>query len=81
MQDNGNIIHFGSIYGKLSPDLRIYDGTIIYTLSAYSITKGVIHSFTKYWACEAAYYNIRVNAICPPDGLLNNHSTRFKPST
>ncbi len=73
----GSIINYGSIYGSISPDFRIYKETEMKSSPSYSIIKGGIHAYTKYLACYAAPYNIRVNAICP-GGILDKHSTKFK---
>lgn len=73
----GSIINLGSIYGDLSPDFRIYKKTEIASPPAYPLIKGGIHTFTKYLACYAAPFNIRVNAVCP-GGVLNGHSPRFQ---
>jgi len=73
----GVIINFGSIYGNLSPDFRIYKNTEILKSPAYSLIEGGIHSFTRYLACYAAPFNIRVNAVCP-GGVLDKHSKRFQ---
>ena len=73
----GSIINYGSIYGNLSPDFRIYQGTEIQSSPSYPMIKGGIHAYTKYLACYAAPYNIRVNAICP-GGVLDNHTEKFQ---
>lgn len=74
---SGVIINFGSVYGSLSPDFRIYENTEISKSAAYPLIKGGIHAFTKYLACYLAPYNIRVNAVCP-GGVLDKHSKRFQ---
>ena len=74
---HGVIINLGSIYGDLSPDFRIYKDTEIPIMPAYPMIKGGIHAFTKYLACYAAPFNIRVNAVCP-GGVLNKHSVLFQ---
>lgn len=74
---SGVIINFGSIYGGLSPDFRIYQDTEIFCSPSYPMIKGGIHTFTKYLACYAAPYNIRVNAVCP-GGVYNKHSRLFE---
>ena len=73
----GSIINYGSIYGELSPDFRIYEGTEIKSSPGYSMIKGAIHSFTKYLACLGGPHQVRVNAICP-GGVLNAHSSVFQ---
>ena len=73
----GVIINFGSIYGDLSPDFRIYKNTEILKSPAYPLIKGGIHTFTKYLACYAAPFNIRVNAISP-GGVLDGQSKLFQ---
>ena len=73
----GVIINFGSIYGDMSPDFRIYKNTEIPVMPAYPMIKGGIHALTKYLACYAAPYNIRINAVCP-GGVVNKHSALFK---
>jgi NAD(P)-dependent dehydrogenase (short-subunit alcohol dehydrogenase family) len=73
----GNIINFGSIYGDISPDFRIYKNTEITKSPAYPLIEGGINTLTKYLACYGAKYNIRVNALCP-GGVLDKHSRRFQ---
>jgi NAD(P)-dependent dehydrogenase (short-subunit alcohol dehydrogenase family) len=73
----GNIINFGSIYGELSPDFRIYKNTEIVKSPAYSIVEGGINTLTRYLACYGAKYNIRVNAVCP-GGVRDKHSSLFQ---
>ncbi|MDP3791585.1 MAG: SDR family oxidoreductase [Candidatus Omnitrophota bacterium] len=74
---HGVIINFSSTYGDLSPDFRIYKNTEIASLPSYPLIKGGINTFTKYLACYAAPFNIRVNAICP-GGVLDKHSRLFQ---
>ena len=73
----GSIINYGSIYGDIAPDFRIYQDTEIQSPPSYPMIKGGIHAYTKYLACYAAPYNIRVNAICP-GGVLDKHSEKFQ---
>lgn len=73
----GSIINFGSIYGDLSPDFRIYQETELSSPPSYPMIKGAIHTFTKYLACYMAPFNVRVNAVCP-GGVLNKQSERFQ---
>mgnify|MGYP001169095041 CR=1 FL=1 len=74
----GSIINYGSIYGELSPDFKIYKETEIQPPSpSYPMIKGGIHAYTKYLASYAAPYNIRVNAICP-GGVLDKHTEKFQ---
>ena len=74
---SGSIINFGSIYGDLSPDFRIYKKTELNSPPSYPMIKGAIHTFTKYLACYLAPFNVRVNAVCP-GGVFNNQSENFQ---
>lgn len=65
-QKQGNIIHFGSIYGMVGPDFNVYEGLGNMTMpAAYSVIKGGIVNFTRYLASYLGPHGIRVNAICP----------------
>jgi len=75
-QKSGVIINLGSIYGDLAPDFDIYKNTGVSNSPAYPMIKGGIQAMTKYFACYAAPYNIRVNAVCP-GGVFNAHSKLF----
>jgi NAD(P)-dependent dehydrogenase (short-subunit alcohol dehydrogenase family) len=72
----GVIINFGSIYGVVQPDYRIYGKSGRNSSEIYGATKaGVIH-FTKYLAAYLARYGIRTNAISP-GGVFNNQDPFF----
>ncbi len=69
-KENGSIINIASIYGIVSPDQRIYEGTIyrgkqINTPLVYSTSKGAVISLTHYLATYLAKYGIRVNVVTP----------------
>ena len=65
-----SIVNIGSIYGKYSPDFRVYTDCKRTSSEIYGITKaGIIH-LTKYFAVKLASKNIRVNCVSP-GGILN----------
>ena len=72
----GSIINFGSIYGVVGPDFRLYEGTLMNNPSAYSLIKGGIISFSRYLAVYLAPYGIRVNTISP-GGVYENQPKPF----
>jgi len=65
-----SIINFGSIYGFLSPDFRIYKNGNRFSAEIYGASKASIIQITKYFAVLFAKKNIRVNSISP-GGILN----------
>ena len=72
---NPSIINVGSIYGHYAPDWKLYYGTEINNIAAYSTSKGGIIQLTK-WLSTTLAPKIRVNAISP-GGILRNQSKKF----
>jgi len=72
----GSIINFGSIYGVVGNDPRLYEGTKITTSMAYTAIKGGIVNVGRYLAAYFGKYNIRVNTVCP-GGVFNNQDPVF----
>lgn len=72
----GSIINFGSIYGMIGPDFRVYDGTPFTTAAVYSASKAGIYGFTRYLATYYGPYNVRANAVTP-GGIFNGHTDPF----
>ncbi len=69
-QKGGSIIQTASIYGVLSPDHRIYEGsfylgTKINSPAVYAASKAAIIGLTKFLATYWSNQNIRVNCISP----------------
>lgn len=72
---NSQIINFGSIYGIVSGDPKIYPDNKV-TSDAYAASKAAIIQLTKYYAVHLAKYNIRVNCISP-GGIFNNQNKKL----
>jgi len=65
-QKYGNIINISSMYGAVSPNPDLYEGTKNTPNPAnYGAGKAAIIQFTKYIACNYAKYNIRCNCVVP----------------
>lgn len=60
-----SVINIGSMYGFLSPDLRIYDSKETANPPFYGVAKAGLLQLTRYQAVEFAPFNIRVNSISP----------------
>ena len=67
MKDNGGtIVNFCSMYGLVSPDLRIYgEDNPQMNPPNYGAGKAGVDQITRYAACSLAKYGIRVNAVTP----------------
>lgn len=62
---HGSIVNIASIYGVVSPDPRIYEGTRIQTPPVYPASKAGLLALTRYTAVYHARDGIRCNAITP----------------
>lgn len=79
----GSIVNIASIYGVVSPDPRIYQGSPMQTPPVYSASKGGVVALTRYIAVYHARDGIRCNAITPggvfagqPDGFVERYVAR-----
>ena len=61
----GAIINIASMYGTVSPNPGLYEGTSYGNTPNYGAGKAAVIQFTRYAACYLAKYGIRVNAISP----------------
>jgi NAD(P)-dependent dehydrogenase (short-subunit alcohol dehydrogenase family) len=75
-QGYGTMINIASVYGVVSPNQEIYQGTGMGCPAAYVASKGGVISLTQYLATYWAEKNIRVNAISP-HGVYNVHEKKF----
>ncbi len=66
-QENGyaSVINISSMYGVVSPDLRLYDTPQAANPPFYGAAKAALLQFTRYAAVEFAPLGIRVNALVP----------------
>ena len=72
----GSIVNIASIYGLVSPDPRIYEGSTIQTPPVYTASKGGIAALTRYVAIYHAKDGIRCNTITP-GGVFAGQTDRF----
>lgn len=61
----GSIINISSMYGLVSPDPKLYEGTDFLNPPGYSVAKAGVLALTRYTASFLGKYNIRSNAILP----------------
>jgi len=73
---HGSVINISSIYGKLGPDLSLYEGTNMGNPAAYAASKGGISQFTR-WLSTVLAPNVRVNTISP-GGLERGQPLAFQ---
>ncbi len=78
----GSVIQTSSIYGIMSPDERIYEGsnylnTTINTPAVYSVSKAAVVGLSRYLATHWAQYGIRVNTLTP-GGVESGQNETFK---
>lgn len=71
---HGSIINISSIYGHISPDQRIYGGSV--KPISYTASKGAILAITKYMATLYGPHNVRVNCVSF-GGVFNNQDPEF----
>lgn len=75
-QGSGSIINIASMYGVVSPNHRIYEGTGINQPVAYAVSKAGVIALTKYLATYWGTSGVRVNAITP-GGIFDHHTDPF----
>ncbi len=73
--NNPQIINFGSIYGIISGDPKIYPNNKV-TSDVYAASKAAIIQLTKYYAVHLSKYKIRVNCISP-GGIFNHQNKKL----
>ena len=64
-QRSGSIINISSMYGIVSPDPDLYQGTDIFNPPSYGASKAALLALTRYYASFYGEYGIRCNAIVP----------------
>jgi len=62
---DASVITIASMYGVVSPDLRIYSSKEVANPPMYGAAKAALIQWTKYAACEFAEEGIRFNCISP----------------
>ena len=76
-QGRGSIIQFGSMYGLVSPDPRVYEGRLPVNPIDYGTAKAGILQMVRYQAVMWGPRGVRVNAVVPgpfpnPAGMGTN---------
>ncbi len=61
----GSIIQVSSMYGIVSPNFKLYEGTRFFNPPSYGVMKAGLLAFTRYSAAYWGKYNIRSNALVP----------------
>jgi gluconate 5-dehydrogenase len=64
-QGGGSIINVSSMYGLVSPDPHLYQGTDFFNPPTYSVAKAGLLAFTRYVAAFWGSQNVRCNALVP----------------
>lgn len=64
-QAQGSIINISSIYGAVSNDPTLYEGTTMTQPPGYTFVKSGMVNFTRYLACYYGKQGVRANCISP----------------
>lgn len=75
-QKNGSIINISSIYGIVSNDPNLYEGTDMIQPPTYNFVKAGMLNFTRYLACYYGKQGVRANSISP-GGYFNHQPEPF----
>jgi NAD(P)-dependent dehydrogenase (short-subunit alcohol dehydrogenase family) len=75
-QGRGSIINISSIYGVVSNDPTIYEGTTMRQPPSYNFVKAGMINFTRYLACYYGKQGVRANCISP-GGYFDNQPGPF----
>jgi NAD(P)-dependent dehydrogenase (short-subunit alcohol dehydrogenase family) len=73
MNTGGSVVLYASMYGQVSPDLKMYDAHALNPNPIeYGVAKAAIIQMVKYLAAYYGNKNIRVNSIAPGPFPSNN---------
>ena len=72
----GSIINISSIFGEVSNDPSMYEGTDMKQPATYTFVKAGMVNFTRYLACYYGKQGVRANCISP-GGYYNEHEEPF----
>jgi NAD(P)-dependent dehydrogenase (short-subunit alcohol dehydrogenase family) len=75
-QGSGSIINISSIYGVVSNDPTLYEGTDMVQPPTYTFVKAGMINFTRYLACYYGKQGVRANCISP-GGYFNDQPEPF----
>jgi len=75
-QRSGSIINISSIYGVVSNDPTLYEGTDMRQPPNYTFVKAGMINFTRYLACYYGKSGVRANSISP-GGYFNQQPEAF----
>ncbi len=82
-QGRGSIINVSSIYGAVSNDPTLYEGTPMKQPANYTFVKAGMVNFTRYLACYYGKQGVRANCISPggyyseqPGPFVENYNKR-----
>jgi len=75
-QRRGSIINISSIYGVVSNDPTLYEGTSMVQPPTYNFVKAGMINYTRYLACYYGKQGVRANCISP-GGYFNNQPQPF----
>jgi NAD(P)-dependent dehydrogenase (short-subunit alcohol dehydrogenase family) len=75
-QGRGSIINIASIYGVVSNDPALYEGTAMLQPPTYNFMKAGMINFTRYLACYYGKAGVRANCISP-GGYFNQQPEAF----
>ncbi len=64
-RENGSIINVSSMYGIVSPNPRLYEGTDFFNPPSYGVIKAGILALVRYTASFWGQHNVRCNALVP----------------
>jgi NAD(P)-dependent dehydrogenase (short-subunit alcohol dehydrogenase family) len=73
---SGSVIVFGSTYGVVGPDWRIYEGTGMGNAAGYAASKGGAIQLAR-WLATTIAPDVRVNALTP-GGVSRGQDERFR---
>jgi NAD(P)-dependent dehydrogenase (short-subunit alcohol dehydrogenase family) len=77
---DASVINIASMYGVVSPDLRVYDASEGANPPFYGAAKAALLQWTRYAACEFGREGIRFNSISPgpfPSGKVQAADPAF----